>query len=156
MATAGLQLEAEWDRKKSLEQRGITVVTTSGSLVTLVFAAVTIVSKGTHFANLFEHEHHLIATGLWLFVAAAVLGLFSNVPLPGYRAIRSHLLNELFEEAQSGQLIQGALLKNELDVLRAARKMNRLKSYGLAAALGCEIGAAIFLVVSVAYIVGHS
>jgi lysylphosphatidylglycerol synthetase-like protein (DUF2156 family) len=146
-------LQIEWDRKKSLEQRGITVITTSGSLVTLVFASTTLVSKGKEFALLINHENELIITGLWFFVGAAALALFVNLPM-FYRGIRgSRFLEILGDPFGNGE---ERLLKEEVDVLRAARRWNRRKSYALALAIFAEVVAVMFIVISVAYIVAHS
>ncbi len=55
----------EWDRKKSLEQRAITVITTSGTLVTLIFALTSVISKGRTFANIVRAERIPLQTSLW-------------------------------------------------------------------------------------------
>jgi hypothetical protein len=71
-------------RKSSFEQRGITVVTTSGALVTLVFTVVSFVLA--HVGRGAVNPHSIIRGYLdvaaILFVIAAFLGLVVNLPIP--------------------------------------------------------------------------
>jgi hypothetical protein len=153
LQTVADSLALEWQRKNSLEQRGITVITTSGVLVTLVFAGTTLVSQGKQYASLVRHESEPIVVALSLFIVAAVLGLVCNLPML-YRFIRARSLREVFDlPAQSRS---GELLRFELDVLRTARFWNSFKSWALALALASEIGAVVFLVIAVTYIVENS
>src|SRR6266566_6395743 len=87
----------EWDRKKSLEQRAITVITTSGTLVTLIFALTSVISKGRTFANIVRAERIPLQTSLWLFVAASVLALVTNTPIL-YRGLRTRYALSLKED----------------------------------------------------------
>lgn len=69
-------LERQAGRKASLEQRGLAVVTTSGSLVTLSFGfAAFIRADGS---ELTTATSVLLALAMVLFVAAAALGLAVN------------------------------------------------------------------------------
>ena len=80
------QLALEWDRKASLEQRGINIITASGALVTLVFAVSAIVTKSTTFKFFRGWEHWLLVAALIFFVAAAIGGIASN-RVASYRAV---------------------------------------------------------------------
>ncbi len=77
-------LEGALTRKSAIEQRGITVVTTAGTLVTAVFAIVSFVlaHTGTGILN----PHHIIRGSIdgsaLLFVFAGILGLLINIPVP--------------------------------------------------------------------------
>ena len=66
--TRGSLLTDEWarevSRKDSLEKRGITVITTSGALVTLIFAFTSAVAKGHNLGNFTLGEKIAIAVAL--------------------------------------------------------------------------------------------
>ena len=70
------QLKAEYDRRTTLEARGLAVVTSSGTLVTLVFAVGAFaLGKDFHPSRV-----GVVALGisLLLFIGAAVFGLLAN------------------------------------------------------------------------------
>ena len=77
-------LDRALDSKNSLEQRGITVVTTSGALVTLVFTVVSFVLShvGSNAINPHAIIRGSIELAALLFVVAAFLGLAINLPVP--------------------------------------------------------------------------
>jgi hypothetical protein len=67
-------------RGSSLQARGLAVVTTSGTLVTLIFAVAQFVPGGRVPARIPEASRWLLAIAVAAFVAAAVGGLVTNVP----------------------------------------------------------------------------
>jgi hypothetical protein len=71
-------------RKGTIEQRGVNVVTTAGTLVTAVFAIVSFVLAHTGSGTL--NPHHIIRgwidVAAFLFVVAGILGLLVNIPVP--------------------------------------------------------------------------
>jgi hypothetical protein len=70
------QLEQERARKVSLEQRAITVITSSGVLVSLLFGFTAVVDgdEPTEFGKV------LLGAALLFFVAATILSLLANRP----------------------------------------------------------------------------
>ncbi len=72
--------ERELSRKESIERRGITVITTSGVLVTLAFGFTTAVTKGKHFLNFTPDEKLLLGIALGLFVVSGFVALLTNMP----------------------------------------------------------------------------
>ena len=72
----------ELEHKASLEQRGITVITASGALTTLVFGFSALLTKGTSFGNFDLPEKVALAIALASFVTAAVFGVSANIPRP--------------------------------------------------------------------------
>lgn len=76
------ELAVERSLKDSLAQRGITVVTTSGTLVTLVFAftALTTASKASPFRALAPWIRGLFVAGLAGFIVAVALGIAISLP----------------------------------------------------------------------------
>lgn len=77
-------LDGAITRKGAIEQRGISVVTTAGTLVTAVFAVVSFVLA--HTGSKILNPHAIIRGSIdWaaiLFVIAAILGLLVNIPVP--------------------------------------------------------------------------
>jgi hypothetical protein len=71
----------EWDRKTSLEQRAITVLTASGAFVTIVFAFGAAISKHHNFDNFTTPEKVLLAISLGFFIACGILCLVVNRPI---------------------------------------------------------------------------
>jgi hypothetical protein len=72
--------DAESARKSSLESRGINVITTSGTLVTLLFGLVAVLTAAKAFVFPAAGRPYLAAAML-LFVAACGLGIVVNLPL---------------------------------------------------------------------------
>jgi len=72
--------ERELQRKASLEQRGVTVITASGALVTIVFGFASLVTKGTPFANFSTPEKVFLVIALAMFVLASYFGASANFP----------------------------------------------------------------------------
>lgn len=73
------QLQQERDRKVSLEQRSMAVITSSGVLVSLLFGFNAIVSDGGS-SDLPVGARVFLAGALVSFVAAAVMSLLANSP----------------------------------------------------------------------------
>jgi hypothetical protein len=104
-------LDGVLSRKSSLEQRGITVVTTAGALVTLVFTVVSFVlahvGKGT--INPHAIIRGSIELAAVLFVAAAIIGLAINIPVPYGAPHPLDLAGFLYPEA----LLEGAAAEHK-------------------------------------------
>lgn len=73
------RLTEERARKASLEQRGFSIVTTSGALVTLLFA-VTTLTLGQDAPELPLVAYIALVLGLALFILAGALGLVISIP----------------------------------------------------------------------------
>jgi hypothetical protein len=107
-----VESEAEWNRKSSLEQRGIGVITASGVLVTLAFGFTTLIQHGRNFAALIGRERWLLVVSVALFVAAAIVALILNLPL-GYSQLRLTRLRRMLQlplpnDAQEAPSAEGA------------------------------------------------
>ncbi len=73
-------LNEERQRKQSIEQRGLSVVTSSGTLATLLFALAALVTKSDTF-RLPESVKPFLIIAIVSFSAAGILGIFTNKPL---------------------------------------------------------------------------
>src|ERR1700694_370776 len=75
------QLARQDARKTSLEQRGITVITTAGALVTLLFGLAALSTKRAQTFALPAGASYLLVVALVLFFGAALAAILTNVPL---------------------------------------------------------------------------
>jgi hypothetical protein len=148
------QLAEERSRKASLEARGLSVITTSGVLVTLLLGFGGLV-KGDKGLALPELAKFTLTGGLIAFVLAAAAGLYLNTPL-AYVEVRVEDLRIWLEprlwEAQSvGGEVRAA--EARVEVLAAARALNDRKAIVLVGAIGTEVVAIALLAVAVGAIV---
>lgn len=144
------------ERKSSLEQRGLAVITTSGTLATLLFGLVAITTKTNDF-RLPVQASGPLAVALTAFVAAALLALIANAPLR-YENVRvSDPQEELWDHWDKNrddalQRITGTRLK----VFRNAQTTNDLKAKFLVAALSAEVIAVVAVGLAVREILLHT
>ena len=73
-------LDQEWERQSSLERRGITVVTSSGAFVTLIFAVSALITKLNSAKNLDPAEVAFIAASMAAFLVAGLFAVKANRP----------------------------------------------------------------------------
>lgn len=138
------QLSVERARKASIEARGLSVITTSGALVTLLFALGSLVS-GADSHELPTGARWLLISALFLFLGAAIGGIVANFPLR-YRevaipALRSLTQPELWNRA--GQSGTRRLAEAAVNVLERARDTNAYKVRALLVGLVLEVGAVV-------------
>jgi hypothetical protein len=147
------QLTEERNRKSSLEARGVTVITTSGTLATLLFALTAGLTASSDF-KMPEDAKLPLLLALIAFVAAATCGLATNVPLL-YRETTPQGLAKLVDAkywtapSAIGQLRVAAA---QVTLLTASRSANNLKVRLLIAAVAAELLAVIFISWAVAAI----
>jgi hypothetical protein len=110
-------------RGSSLQARGLAVVTTSGTLVTLIFAVAQFVPGGRVPARIPEASRWLLAIAVAAFVAAAVGGLVTNVP----RLLARPRLEDIITNIESGWSGPVAAAEKTVAVARA-RQLQELES----------------------------
>ncbi len=145
------QLTEERDRKTSLESRGITVITTSGSLAAVLFGLTAVLSSATHL-QLPGSARLPVVLAVASLVIAGILGLATNIPLrykePTVRALAGLLhANYWTGPSEIGHL---RVAQAQVKTIAAARRANGLKVSLLVAAMLCELLAVIFLAWAVA------
>ncbi|MBV9823659.1 MAG: hypothetical protein JO144_15615 [Actinobacteria bacterium] len=149
-----LLLDAEAARRTALEQKGTGVITTSGSLVTLLFGLVAVITGANTF-SLPGASHGWLVAAIAFFVLSAVLALLISVPLPyGQTDITVNQLASWWN--QPPQQAQAAVSGVRLQALTAARRMNAMKAWILIGAVVCELVALIMLGIAVLRIIGSS
>ena len=133
-------LDQEYTRKQSLEQRGLAVITTAGTLVSLIFGFA--VFAGTRAIHLPLGAKLLLGAGLVAFLLAAVFGLRINRPLSTYYApvAVSSLRRAVEPENWTGDGIEASRRVAEYRVseLDSWRNGNGLKANALHRAVAAE------------------
>ncbi|BCB76954.1 hypothetical protein GCM10022251_76020 [Phytohabitans flavus] len=153
-AYAGLisdQLAEERSRKASLEARGVSVITTSGVLVTVLFAlSAGLRSVGD--ARLPGVARVTLLLALVTFVLAALFGLATNLPLRYKEPTPEGLAQLVDREYWAAPAVIGELrvAESKVRVLAAARAANRIKVTLLLVGAFLELLAVAFLAVAVA------
>lgn len=147
------ELAAQDARKASFEQRGQTVITTAGTLVTLLFALAALSTKDAPTFALPDAARTWLLVGLGLFFASALAALFTNAPLT-YQVVPVEKvrkrLNRKTPPAADRAVKSIALTR--LDALASAKTQNTIKGWALAVALGLEALAVGCVAIAVAKI----
>jgi hypothetical protein len=145
--------EHQADRKTSLEQRGLAVISTSAALVTLQFALVALVVDRQTLA-LSGLERAALGASLALFVSAAVLGLLTNMTR-SYTYVSTRQLDNLTKKDRweaSPVQARRRIARARVRMLRAARARNRTKAKLLRYAIVSEVAAVAALAICIALI----
>jgi hypothetical protein len=146
-----------WSVKDSLERRAITMITTSGVLVTLAFGFATAITKGSHYRNFSLDEKIILVISLGFFAVSAFLALLTNVA-KGYS---QPLLQELVDVNASTGLrrdtpkedISALPLTQIQDSTSSVQALNEKKAYLLTYGFWAQLLAIGLLVVAVCVVV---
>jgi hypothetical protein len=140
------QLTEERSRKTSLEGRGVTVITTSSTLATLLFALTAGITSASGY-RLPGPARLPLVLALCAFALAAVLGLLVSVPLRYQEptpAGLARLIDANFWTARP-EIGQLRVASAQVTALAAARSANGLKVRLLLGAISFELLAVVFL-----------
>jgi len=118
-------LSHEWDRQKSLEQRGITVITSTGTFVTLIFAISAVITKFKGAHKLEPAKIVLIVISMSIFLLAGLFGIWVNKP-KDYGAVDRKLLEVALSRASSDNISQ--LRHQAALTIGHARNVNAVKA----------------------------
>ncbi len=151
LSVINAEIEAEEERKESIERRGLAVVSTSGTLVTALFALGALVAA--------QDRYHpptaaliIILFALVFFVAAAVQGLSTNI-VGRYQRIDVERLRKT-AHSDLGTLtavqVRRFTAETNADVLIGARYKNDDKATQLKLAIRLEVIAVLCLAGAVA------
>lgn len=130
-------VDAERTRKTSLEQKASAVITTSGTLVTLLFGLVAVITSKASYA-LPTAAHGWLGAAVWAFVLAACIALMISVPRPyGQIELTNAKLLALWSDPV--KKAQAQVTGVRLRALETARSRNTTKAWMLAAAIFAEL-----------------
>jgi hypothetical protein len=148
------ELATQDQRKASFEQRGLAVITTSGTLVTLLFALAALSTKASATFVLPAKAHDWLEIALGLFFGAAVSALVTNVPI-SYEAPEPDDIKPLLQAETP--LSQDEAAKDvalaRLAALKDAKTKNSFKGWALVVAMTFEVGALGAVAVAVSYVI---
>lgn len=139
-AFVAAQLAEERTTKTSLESRGITVITTSGGLVTLLFGLVALATKEAQTYTLPALSTQLLVAAAIALTAAGVLGLLTNFAF-GYEEASIEGLRGLLGREWGDSQLQGQVdvATTNIAILEAARNKNALKAWILRFSMLAEV-----------------
>jgi hypothetical protein len=152
------ELEREWDRKASIEQRAMALITVSGVLVTLIFGFSAAVAKGQTFANFTNYERGVLIAALISFIISAVLAVIANRPLV-YGIVQ---LDELLtpdaprDQPAPDISIPQSTFKALVERVDIARENNQAKANFLTAAIVAQLVAVLLLAVTIGFVVSQA
>jgi hypothetical protein len=144
------QLKREDGRKVSFEARGMQIITSSGTIVTLLFGLAALATSSTSFA-LIGSAKVAFAVALGLLLVAAVCGIATNVPLEYVEASSASLTHVLEDPFWLGRMEIGQRRAAEFEIaqLVVGRAANGFKGKLLIAGLAFEVLGVVAVAVGV-------
>ena len=138
-------------KKSSMETRGLAVITSSGTLVTLLLALSALATKADGFAPT-TTERWLLLLGGAAFVVAAAGGLFSHAPT-NYLDIDPQSLAQMAQAevwSTVGEDAALAIALGRIAVLNDMRRRTEIKARVLVTATVCEVLAVLLVMIAAA------
>jgi hypothetical protein len=134
------ELAAQDQRKASFEQRGLAVITTSGTLVTLLFALSALSTKESQTFTLPDAARGWLNAALVFFFLAAVAALITNVPR-GYEAVEADEIKKRLDQSPVRDADEAAkdIALTRVKALKSAKSKNTTKGRALFAGLAFEM-----------------
>ena len=130
------------------------VITTSGALVTLLFALAALSTKAQQTFVLEDAAKPPLAIALGLFVLAAIVALFTNMPAeyqwPDLDNVAADV-RRVPPPTEEKSFKDAALTR--IDVLKAARTKNQTKGERLVVAMSIEVLAVAALAVAITIVI---
>lgn len=144
------QLKDEQARFASLDSKGNTLVTSSGTFVTLIFAVGAITLNRTDFQP--SNVTVVLALfGLALFVLAAIMGV-ATTSMATYTAVSSDLMESIRTSARRWNMTERAArrytMKYDIIAVRTLRVANKKKAWKLRAGHVLQVAGALVLTAS--------
>lgn len=142
--------DAELARKSTLEQKGSAVITTSGTLVTLLFGLVAVVTGAAHF-SLPRSSHPWLIAAVVAFSLSALLAILVALPRPyGETEVTADQLRDWWADSLPDAEFAVAAL--QLRRIETARRRNGTKVGLLLAAMFCQLIGLAMLTIAVALV----
>ncbi len=147
------ELDAQDKRKASFEQRGLAVITTSGTLVTLLFALAALSTKKTQTFVLADAARNWLLASLAFFVLAALAALITNIPL-SYQAVEADAVKGRLQETpvrDAGDAAKDIAL-TRVKALADAKRKNGIKGWVLLAGMALEVAGVACVAMAVSFV----
>jgi hypothetical protein len=146
------QIATQEQRKASFEQRGLAVITTSGTLVTLLFALAALSTKEQATFVLPNRAEPWLGAALVLFFGAALAALITNLPL-WYQSANPDDIKGLVERTTTQEEADKDVALARVAELKSAKTMNSIKGWVLVLALALEVSALGCVAKAVSFII---
>lgn len=147
------ELAAQDVRKASFEQRSIAVITTSGTLATLLLGLAALATKASSTFVVPSDARPWVTAALFGFFVSALAALTVNLPLSYEAATVEEMRSRLRDDPPWND---AAAMKDigftRLKAIESAKSNNRIKGWALTVAVGCEALAVGCLAAAVAMI----
>lgn len=144
-------LAEERERKKSIEARGMSVVTSSGTLATLLFGLAALVTGSEGF-ELPATSRQLLVASVVFFALAGILGIFTNKPLL-YAEPGTDWLKKVIEpgvwDGTTSVLAARRAAEARVSTIKSFRDKNKQKVRLLTAAITLQVVAVTSLALAV-------
>jgi hypothetical protein len=142
-------LAREDARKESIEKRGLSVITTSGALATLLLGLATFVTHNPDF-TLPPAANTALKRALAAFAVASVLAVLTNLPLFYGEVDPKKLKRDLKPHwSDSQREAENQVAKTLLKITISARKVNGAKAWCLLLGILAEVVAVVFVAICV-------
>jgi hypothetical protein len=144
---------AEFDRKKTLEVRGTTILTASGSLLTLIFG-LTVLVTGKDYVFGSGISAVLLMASLAAFVVSAIIAIFIAAYGTAYRLVGRETLECLtgdeFWEKKTADEARRMWVQRQVNTIKTLRRGNNRKATAVIWSLAAQVLAMTLLSLSVA------
>lgn len=150
------QIAEQEARKESIEKRGLAVITTAGTIVSLLFGLVAVLT-GTDKYTLPSGAEPWLGGALIAFVVAALAGIVTNMPLL-YLAVEVPELRRLIDDFWSDkpEVAEKRVAATQLKVLTRAKSLNATKGWILVGAIATELVGVVFLALAIRVVLNHA
>lgn len=150
------QIAEQEARKESIEKRGLAVITTTGTIVSLLFGLVAVLT-GTDKYTLPSGAELWLGGALIAFVLAALAGIVTNMPLL-YLAVEVPELRRLIDDFWSDEpeVAEKRVAATQLKVLTRAKSLNATKGWILVGAIAIELAGIVFLALAIRVVLNHA
>jgi hypothetical protein len=134
------RLAEEEGRHRSLQARGLAVVTTSGTLVTLIFAVAQFVLPSRVIARVPDASRWMLTIAAVAFVGAAICGLWANIPRDLGRPVSSEIAGKIDSEwGKSSAPAEKTVALTRARQLQKLEGVNDAAAWDVLAGLAAEV-----------------
>jgi hypothetical protein len=148
-------LDQQEATKQGLEQRGVVVITSCGTIATLLFGLVAFVTAQKSY-DISRWAGGFLYIAIVLFAAAAVTAILTNAPQK-YAGVDADGLDRFVKTRSSDDEYKArrAVGITRVHMIKVAKKQNQVKSQRLAMAIGLEVVATVALSVSAVLVLAN-
>jgi hypothetical protein len=148
------ELDRQIERKASFEQRGLSVITTSGTLVTLLFGLAALSTKEAQTFTLPGGSKTFLVIALIFFVIAIIAALCTNVPWV-YKNVTPEGLRSMVHDHWGDDEPTGRrkVAYTQIAAITSARSVNGVKAWILLGAIASELLALVSVAIAVSIVI---